>query len=146
MHHFFSILQFCSPQLYVSDLKEHLPPMPLLSWYSCKPPSCCHPLELGCATPSTHREKFAQLHQQQWQLNEVVLWLWALTSPRRAAKPPARGWERKVQVREWSSFGGRLWLFPEADLGHWVSFSPSAATSLQSFQAARLRSLRLHCF
>lgn len=108
-------------------------PCPCCRGTAAKPPSCCHPLELGCAAPSTHREKFAQLHQQQWQLNEVVLWLWALTSSRWAAKLPAREWERKVQVREWSSFEGWLWLFPETDLGHWLSFSPSAATSLQSF-------------
>lgn len=106
------------------------------------PPEGCHStvdpgaeLFLGSATPSTDREKFAQLHQQQWQLNKVILWLWTLTSPMWRAKQgllPAQGWERNVQIRKCSSSGGRVWLFPEADLGHWLSFIPSAATSLQS--------------
>lgn len=100
------------------------------------PPNCCHPMAdpgaellLESATPSIDREKFAQLHQHQWQLNKVILWLWTLTSPMWTAKQgllPAHGWERKVQVRKCSSFGGRVWLFPEADLGHWLSFTPFA--------------------
>lgn len=45
---------------------------------------------------------------------------------------PTRGWERMLDISEHSSFAGQVWVFPEADLGHSLSFTPTAARSVLS--------------
>lgn len=106
------------------------------------PPGCCHPkadpgaeLLLGSATPSIHREKFAQLHQQRWQLNEVILWLWLSLPPCEQQSRECcqhMGGKGRCRSENVPGLEDECHCSQRQILGHWLSLTPSAATLLQS--------------